>query len=90
MKTTSLETGAHLNLDFHGFGPLGHDTVVPVALTGEYVLSYDFDSSSARHSAIGGLYYSGRCDVELGGVVGANIGDKDLGLLGQMVINYYF
>ncbi len=83
--STALDTALHLNFDFFGLG--GY---VPVAITGEYGLSYDIGSEHAGHTFVGGLHYSGRRDLDLGAIISVSPDEGSSLILGSMVIQYFF
>jgi hypothetical protein len=83
--STSLQLAAHAAFDF---GDL--TSYLPLAVTGEYALTLDFGDADPTHTLVGGLYYSGRRDYELGLNVEANFFPGISVLAGQMVMQYYF
>lgn len=76
-----IDAGLHATLAFSKLS-----SSVPLAITGEAVLSHD--ASTSGYFA-GGFYYSGRKEFDLGVVFGAKTGGVDL-KQGQMVMQYYF
>ena len=93
-RSHGVRFGAHAALDLRNFSP-----VVPVALTAEYALDYAFGSgregepgatAEADHTVVGGLFYTGRRDLELGATFTANPKPNELLLLASMDMHYYF
>jgi len=88
--TQGLSVGIHAAFDVHEL-----TRYVPLAITGQYLIDHEFNTGDNTHTALGGLYYSGRRDFELG-VVGGGVlvrpatGTEATGLYGQMVIHYFF
>lgn len=83
-----LDAGGHLAFDIHAL-----TRYVPVALTGEYMANVAFADHTVRHNVVGGLYYSGRRDLEFGGMFGYSTmvatGSREASYFGGMVIHYF-
>lgn len=86
--------GAHGALDLRNWS-----AVVPVALTAEFVLEHAFAAADSAalvpnaetiYTAIGGLFYSGRRDLQLGATFTASPRERETLLLASMVLHYYF
>lgn len=90
-----LRAGLHATLDI---GELSEDA--PIGLSAEYAIGYWLSSLESRggeldHHVVGGLHYTGRRDLELGGALYVDIlrppvGPKPIEFGGQLVLHYFF
>lgn len=82
----ALRPGLHLGFD------VGHFTeYFPFAIVAEYMASANLGAGGGTgHSVAGGFQYSGRRDVNLGVIVGAEPNSDSLLIFGALNIQYYF